>query len=57
MYATFQITFDRLHGTENKVIQARTADRAVALAEARHGGTVTAIRTLPDGYTPARKEA
>ena len=37
MYATFQITFDRLHGTENKVIQARTADRAVALAEARHG--------------------
>lgn len=56
MYAFFELTLDRLHGTEHKTVQARSADRAVALAEARFGGNVTCVKTLPDGYTVAETE-
>jgi len=44
MYSVFEVQLDRLHGTETRYVQARTPERAAAIAEARWGGTATPVR-------------
>lgn len=44
MYSVFEIRLDRLHGTETRYVQARTPERAAAVAEALWGGSATPVR-------------